>query len=198
MRVFRPFITASLSCLAALVAVGSASAQQTSSKGSTALTPELINIKNGLEKYQDPIAAVRDGYFSTVACLAFADGAMGVHFINMGNVGPTVDPAKPPVLLYEPVDGKLKLVGAEWFVPLATGVKERPNLLGQAFDGPMDGHEPLMPVELKHYDLHVWLWKDNPDGVYAPANTAVQCPAGTYSFTAKETARQHADAHHHD
>lgn len=176
----------------------SANAQQPSAKASGAISAELQNVKASLEKYQDPIAAVRDGYFSTLACLTFDDGAMGVHFINMGAVGPTIDPMKPAVLLYEPVGDKLKLAGAEWFVPLATGVKERPNLLGQAFDGPMDGHEPLMPAELKHYDLHVWLWKDNPDGLYAPANTAVKCPNATYSIREKGSARQHADAHNHN
>ena len=49
-------------------------------------------------------------------------------------------------------------------MPLATGVKERPQLFGRPFDGPMEGHHPLMPRDLHHYDLHVWLWKDNPAG----------------------------------
>lgn len=180
----------------AIVAFNNAQAQS-AAKGSEALSPELANVKNALEKYQDPVAALRDGYLSTLACVAFADGAMGVHFLNMGTVGPTVDPMKPQVLLYEQVGDKLKLTGAEWFVPLATGVKERPQLLGHPFDGPMAGHEPIMPAELVHYDLHVWLWKDNPDGMFAPANRNVQCPAGPYSFTSKETARAHADNHPH-
>lgn len=168
-----------------------------SSKASPALSADLQNVKTALEKYQDPMVALRDGYFSTHACVAFADGAMGVHFLNLGMVGPTADPAKPPVLLYEQVGDRLKLTGAEWFVPLATGVKERPQLFGQPFDGPMPGHEPIMPVELTHYDLHVWLFKDNPDGMFAPANRAVKCADGPYSFTSKETAKQHGGAHKH-
>lgn len=196
-RSHRAVLVLSLLCAAPLL-TRPAHAQQMATKASGPVPPELLNVKQALEKYQDPIVAVRDGYFSTLACLTFADGSMGVHFLNMGTVGPVVDPMKPQVLLYEPVGDKLKLTGAEWFVPLATGVKERPSLLGQPFDGPMDGHEPLMPAELKHYDLHVWLWKDNPDGLYAPANTAVKCPNAAYSFTEKGTARQHADAHKHD
>jgi hypothetical protein len=35
------------------------------------------------------------------------------------------------------------------------------------FSGPMEGHEPLMPPGLHHYDLHVWLWKDNPEGIFS-------------------------------
>ena len=85
------------------------------------------------------------------------------------------DPMQPAILLYEPVGGTLRLVGAEWFVPLATGVKDRPTVLGRPLDGPMMGHEPLMPGGLHHYDLHVWLWKENPAGLFSPTNPAVRC-----------------------
>ncbi|HYC33553.1 MAG TPA: hypothetical protein VEB59_14790 [Gemmatimonadales bacterium] len=95
-------------------------------------------------------------------------------------VGPVPDPAKPPVLLYEPDGDKLRLTGAEWFVPLATGVKERPKLWGRAFEGPMMGHPPLLPMELTHYDLHVWLYKPNPLGTFAPTNPDVTCKGHPY------------------
>src|SRR5436309_8705598 len=26
-----------------------------------------------------------------------------------------------------------------------------------------------------HYDLHVWLWKDNPNGLFSPTNPGVKC-----------------------
>jgi hypothetical protein len=55
---------------------------------------------------------------------------MGIHFLNPSLIGPSVDPMHPQILLYEPVGGKFQLVGAEWFVPLATGVKERPQYWG--------------------------------------------------------------------
>ena len=150
------------------------------------LTPELETVRAALEKYQDPFVAVRDGYFSTVGCVHYPQpggagrvpypaGGMGVHFLNPQLIGPVPDPMRPPILVYEPVDGKLRLVAAEWFIPLATGIKERPRLFGQPFDGPMMGHEPLLPAALHHYDLHVWLWKANPVSVYAPTNPAVKC-----------------------
>lgn len=44
--------------------------------------------------------------------------------------------------------------------------------MGLPFDGPMPGHETGMPV---HYDLHVWLFRHNPDGLLAPFNPAVSC-----------------------
>jgi hypothetical protein len=40
-----------------------------------------------------------------------------------------------------------------------------------------------MPTALSHYDLHVWLWKENPAGLFSPTNPAVKCPAGAaYTF----------------
>ena len=156
------------------------------------LPPELEQLRASLEKYQDPYVAVRDGYFSTLGCVdypkpggagrvAYKAGAMGIHFLNPALVGPTPDPKRPALLLYEPdAHGKLKLIGAEWFVPLATGIKERPQLFGHPFDGPMEGHEPLLPQGLHHYDLHVWLWKANPVRLFSPTNPSVKCSGYTY------------------
>lgn len=160
---------------------------------SRALTPELENVRKLLEKYQDPIVAVHDGFFSTVACVSYpkggmegsmryAPGAMGVHFLNLGNIGPALDPAKPQILIYEPDGDKLRLVAAEWFMPTEVAGGKVPSVFGQPLGGPMEGHQPLMPAGMHHYDLHVWLWKTNPEGVFSPTNPAVKCPTTGYSF----------------
>lgn len=156
-------------------------------------SPEIAQARTLLEKYKDPLVAVHDGYLSTVACidipkaggdgeLPYKAGGMGVHFFNPATIGPEPDPAKPQVLIYEPVDGKLQLVAAEWFVPLALGVTEAPKLWGQTFDGPMPGHHPIMPEGLSHYDLHVWLFKENPNGMFHATNPAVSCDGDPYRF----------------
>ncbi len=165
-------------------------------KTTTAAAPmaaDLQAAKAGLAKYSDPIAAVRDGYFSTVACVDFPKGAthssieyppgaMGVHFLNTSNIGPKLDPTKPQVLIYEPVGDKLVLVAAEWFVPVEAAGGTAPTIFGQTLLGPMDGHEPIMPASLRHYDLHVWLWKDNPRGVFTSTNSKVKCkPRAAYT-----------------
>jgi hypothetical protein len=186
----RPTIVpASRSLLAGLVVLvlgaAGANAQATQAE------PELDAIRAALEKYQDPVVAVHDGYFSTVGCVTIPEagadghvpyepGGMGIHFLNVSTVGPELDPAKPQILLYEPSEDGLRLVGAEWFVPLATGVKSRPELFGRAFDGPMQGHHPLMPETLAHYDLHVWLFKPNPLGMFSPTNPEVTCEGADY------------------
>ncbi len=148
-------------------------------------------MRKALSKYEDPYVAVRDLYLSTVACvhydgskmeghMDYPKGGMGIHFVNLTIQGP-LDPLKPNVLLYEPVDGKLKLVGVEWLVPLALA-KERPSLLGQPFQGPMEGHEPLIPQGFHHYDLHAWLFKDNPLGMFSPTNPNVTCKDTDFSL----------------
>ena len=145
---------------------------------------ELDAIREALAKYKDPYVAVRDLYLSTVGCvhydgmkmpghMEYPKGGMGIHFVNLTVQGP-LDPKKPNVLIYEPVDGKLELVAAEWLVPVSVA-KERPVLLGQPFQGPMEGHEPLIPQEFVHYDLHAWLFKDNPNGMFSPTNPNVTC-----------------------
>jgi hypothetical protein len=49
----------------------------------------------------------------------------------------------------------------------------------------MEGHHPLMPGALHHYDLHVWLWKENPAGMFSPTNPGLKCPKTGYSFREK-------------
>ncbi len=129
---------------------------------------DMEAVREHLNKYQDPLAAIRDCYFSTLGCVIYPDGNMGLHFVNMALMGTRLDPMSPQILLYEPVDGKLRLTGAEWFVPLSTGVEERPELFGQEFEGPMEGHFPVLPLELHHYDLHVWLYKKKSQRLVLP------------------------------
>jgi len=156
---------------------------------------QIEALRASLAKYQDYQVAVRDLYLSTVACvhydgakveglMEYPAGAMGVHFVNLTIEGPP-DPAKPNVLLYEPVGDELKLVGAEWLVPLTADTTERPSLFGQPFQGPMEGHEPLIPQGYVHYDLHVWLYKDNPLGMFSPTNPDVSCDG--YDFALLES-----------
>lgn len=190
-RPSRRFVT--LVALLAAGAFASPAGAQVKQAGAPTLSPELATVRAALDKYRDPYAAVRDGYLSTLACLDFPQGgmdagipykpgAMGVHFVNMGNVGPTLDPAKPQVLMYEPSGDSLRLVAAEWFVPAAL-VKDSvaPTIFGQKLQGPMDGHEPILPKALRHYDLHVWLWRTNPAGTFEPTNAAMKCPKSRYT-----------------
>jgi hypothetical protein len=168
----------------------------------TLQSQSLDSARAVLAKYRNPVTAVHDGYLSTVACLEypvggtlgdhqFAPGGMGVHFLNMGLIGAPLDPAKPQVLIYEPAGDSLVLVAAEWFVPVQVS-KEQPRIFGQAFEGPMHGHRPVMPEELHLWDLHVWLWRENPAGMFSPTNANVRCPDGRFTFRDDKPTLVHA------
>ena len=157
---------------------------------------DLDAARQALEKYKDPYVAVRDLYLSTVGCvhysgekipghMEYAKGAMGVHFVNVTVQGPP-DPKKPNVLIYEPHGKELTLVAAEWLVPLSVA-KTRPTVFGQPFQGPMEGHEPLIPKDFHHYDLHAWLYKDNPLGMFSPTNPNVSCKGYDHILLEKPT-----------
>jgi hypothetical protein len=88
-----------------------------------------------------------------------------------------LDGEAPAVTAPNATSESRRLVAAEWIVVdkdqnLATD-DDRPSLFGLPFDGPMLGHEPGMPI---HYDLHAWLWKKNPKGMFARWNPTVTCP----------------------
>lgn len=81
------------------------------------------------------------------------------------------------MLLYAPKkNGEHALVGAEYLVfdadqDLATD-GDRLSLFGEPFNEPMLGHESGMPI---HYDLHAWIFRGNPAGVFADFNPKVHC-----------------------
>jgi hypothetical protein len=153
---------------------------------------QIDALRKAMEKYKDFKVAVRDLYLSTVGCVHYSGekmaghmhypkGAMGVHFVNLAIRG-APDPMKPNILIYEPVGKELRLVGVEWLVPLTAKTKKRPSLFGKPFDGPMEGHEPLIPKQYVHYDLHAWLFKDNPLGMFTPTNPNVSCEGYDFSL----------------
>jgi hypothetical protein len=131
--------------------------------------------RKALARYENVDVALADGYvekpINGVRCVAVPyDGAMGIHYLNPGLIDGVIDPLKPEVLLYEQTRRGLTLVGVEYFEPDLG--QPRPTVFGRPLEGPMPGHEPGMPV---HYDLHVWLWKRNPSGMFATYNPDVYC-----------------------
>jgi hypothetical protein len=106
-------------------------------------------------------------------------GAMGIHYANPELVADgKLDVERPEILVYQPThSGKLRLGAIEYFSvdadqDLATDA-DRPWMFEVPFDGPMLGHNAEMPI---HYDLHAWLYRHNPAGVFAMWNPAVECP----------------------
>jgi len=114
-------------------------------------------------------------------CVSGGDvGAMGLHFVNLSLVGDgAVDIAKPEIVLYEPLpNGRMRITGADYLVYAADWDAKHPNdppqLGGQLFhlfDSPNRFGLPAF------YTLHVWAWKDNPNGTFTNWNPNVSCDA---------------------
>lgn len=132
---------------------------------------ELAISKKALKKYRDIEVALDEGFVGLVpgACVP----NMGIHLIKPSRADDAkLNIRKPEILVYEPLkDGSYKLVAAEWYVP-AEETHKTPKLFNQKFQGPMDNHDGSPG---QHYDLHAWLFKKNPDGMFTPDNKRVSC-----------------------
>jgi hypothetical protein len=123
-------------------------------------------------------ALLRD--MNGIECIAMPGmGAMGVHYVNGDAVGaPSVHLRHPEAVVYERVDGEVRLVALEYVVLKADweGVHgegaARPKLFGHRFDFTDAGNRYGLPP---FYSLHAWIWKHNPDGMFAMWNPRVHC-----------------------
>ncbi len=121
-------------------------------------------------KYHDISEALADGFVQVSPCVAVPGlGAMGFHYANFARAGnPNLDPAEPETLLYIPdEDGDLRLVGLE-YTRFGPPTPPAPTLFGQEF---------RYDNNLGAYTLHVWAWRNNPSGMFAPFNPKLGCPA---------------------
>lgn len=147
---------------------------------------ELQRVRAAVAKYHSQTLAEKHGYVPTDMCVP----GMGYHYVNEDPaVFASTDPLKPGALIYAPrKNGKGRvLIAVEYFVIAEdqVGVEGRdgkrvyapntvePSMFGKQYDGPMGGHGPGMPA---HYDLHAYVWTDNPNGVLATVNPDVVCP----------------------
>ena len=169
--------------------------------------PDLAAVRAAAERFRDVNVALAEGYVrdplnlcDTAAMMGRPAelGAMGIHFFRPdllgisappnprvdGN-GTHVDFLRPAILIYEPqADGSLELVAVENLVFQrawhAAGNAERPSFHGVPYDQMAD--DPATQVDEAHlfephYDRHVWVFRDNPNGVFAPFNPNVTCPS---------------------
>ena len=157
-----------------------ASAHQRPDPSGTLTHAQRKVILEATAAYRDPAAAIAAGYIATDVCVELPGvGGMGYHYVHPQLVADTnIDPTLPEVLVYAPDRrGRPRLAAIEYLRADADGDLatdgDRPTLFAEPFEGPMEGHEPGMPV---HYDLHAWVWKHNPAGELAAWNPAVDCP----------------------
>lgn len=140
--------------------------------------PFVERVRRATEQFRDVRNAGPD-YQPVLGCVSGPEsGAMGVHFLNPALVmNGELDPDHPEALIYEFRDGVARLVGVE-FIVLASAwhqthaLNDPPVLEGQLLqfnDSPNRfGLDPF-------YELHVWAWRDNPNGVFVDWNPRVSC-----------------------
>jgi hypothetical protein len=125
-------------------------------------------------RYHSVKQAENAGYEMDAHCVYVPGvGGMGHHFVNMDLIDPEYNPLMPEALMYEPdKNGNMKLIGVEYIV-INVG-QDRPHFGDHPFD--IEGAPPLEAQNIPHWSLHVWLWKDNPAGMFTPMNPDVSCP----------------------
>lgn len=178
---------------AILVAVGSTltALAQEDSHGHADLSKLVGIVRGATQQYQNVANAT--GFTPVLGCVSGPDhGAMGVHYVNTGELnGETLlpdgqlDPTKPQALIYEPQsNGEMKLVGVE-FIILASALPSgaAPEVDGHLMsyiDGPSTARPKATPNRYglpAFFELHVWAWKDNPQGSFVDWNNHVTCDA---------------------
>ena len=185
-----------------LLAAGTAGITAHSAKDAE---PTLDEVRAATERFRDIKVALAEGYVrdpmnicDTAEMLGRPAemGVMGVHYVRMDLLGITAPPnprvngtgthtdfVKPAILIYEPqADGGMELVAVENLVFRKAwheaGNKTPPSFHGLAYDAMTD--DPATKVDEAHmfephYDRHVWLYRDNPHGMFAQFNPKVSC-----------------------
>lgn len=115
-------------------------------------------------------------------CISALDehAAMGIHWLHPGRLDTHLDPAEPEVLVYEPVaNGRLRLVALEYVVFADAWAAEHGDTTPQLF-----GRDLTYVGEPNRYEipafwqLHAWVFKANPHGMFADHNPRVTCEFG--------------------
>lgn len=96
-------------------------------------------------------------------------GAMGYHHQNESLLDDNIELERPEILVYERLaNGDYRFNGVEYIVPFSAWPmdKEPPTVMGRDL-------KPSPPLDLWY--LHVWVWQENPSGLFADWNPRVKC-----------------------
>ena len=149
-------------------------ASQASEAKAAAENKDLATLRASTARFHryDPVAKDA-GYTFLFMNMCMVDqsadkaGGMGYHFVNTQLLDSTVNVATPEALLYEPeANGQLRLVAVEYVIPKSEWHHDyAPRLFGQ----------DLVLNSFDLWALHVWVWENNPSGLYASWNPRVSC-----------------------
>ncbi|NDY94865.1 hypothetical protein [Wenzhouxiangella limi] len=136
------------------------------------LAGQLNQLRQATSAFYSFDVANAAGWQATISeCVESPMGGMGYHVANLEELGDpdfaaTLSLLRPEVLLYAPTaDGSMEFLGVEYIVPGPLSA-EPPEILGQPLQ-----FNPTLDI----WALHVWIGRDNPDGIFAPFNPTVSC-----------------------
>jgi hypothetical protein len=159
--------------LTALVALGLAACDSANEPADP-----IDELRRATQAFQQVGAAEAAGYAQAGPCVATPAGGMGFHYVNQGLVDGLVDPVRPQARRgAPPAGGELALVGVEFVVDAEAwdaSHEAAPRFAGQPFDDHR-APEARHGLPFAHYDLHVWVWRANSNGMFAPFNPAAGC-----------------------
>ncbi len=167
--------------------------------------PTFAEVRSATDRFRDINVALAEGFIRDPANLCetadmlgrpVEEGAMGVHYFRPDLLGITEPPSPrvngngthtdfrmPAVLIYEPqADGSMELVAVENLVFIAAwneaGNAAPPSFHNVDYDVMAD--DPNTAIDEAHnfephFDRHVWIYRDNPNGVFEPFNPTVTC-----------------------
>lgn len=130
----------------------------------------ITTLQRVTARYHNIDHAIDDGFTLLHPCEEReGEGPVGAVYANFGRVlDGVIDPQLPDALVYEPSKhGKPKLVAVEFAQPYPFA-PEAPTLMGATFQ---------REDEFGVWALHVWVWRSNPEGLFAESNPRVSCEA---------------------
>ena len=128
---------------------------------------EVAAARSATANYHDIADALSNGFVASSPCIRNPTlGTMGFHYQNPSRVDQVVNAAEPEILLYLPdEDGVMQLLAVEYVVPnIGNPV---PSLYGQPFH---------FNAARNRYELHAWIWRNNPAGMFEDFNPRLSCP----------------------
>jgi hypothetical protein len=128
----------------------------------------IAKLRRVTARYQNMEKALVDGFVLLHPCEERpGEGPVGTVLVHMGRLlDGVIDINLPDALIYEPAR-EPRLVGVEFAIPYSMWTQQEPPTFYGATFQPED--------EFGVWALHAWVWRDNPDGMFAEANPRVSC-----------------------
>lgn len=139
--------------------------------GAHELERDLEVIREATADFHDVEAARAAGYVppDPDLCMYSDAGVMGYHHLNPELLDDRLEVERPEIVVYAPTteEGR-KLVNVEYAVPYSAWPRDEapPRILGQ---------DLKRADALEIWYLHVWVWEENPNGVFADWNPTLTC-----------------------